>query len=589
MEKPRNSMLDFELYFRQSPEMLCILDYSGNLIRANHAFEKVLGLTEEEIKAKPFTHLFFPDDLNTASSGLPILKPGGYESKVLCGDGTYKWLSWSFITIEEEELTCAIVQDVSRVKELENRLIEANRQAQAAIDNLCDPVFVLDMEGHIISLNTMAEKLAARKKREVTGKRIWDVIPQTINAVLYKEYHKIIAEKTIHSMETYHPTREQWYNVRIYPTENGMILHYHDITSYKQTEAALRLQERAYQHAPPLMAIVSYPELKIIDVNERFLNMLGFYREEVIGQQLRDLGIETGEKDAIDWVNDDLAKNGMVKNRAVRFKTKAGVEGSGLLSADSFTMGEKQLFILSLNDNTDNIDQQKEQLRIEQLNLAAQIASGLAHEVRNPLTTVSGLLQVLVRKEEFIKYKEYVDIINSELSRVNNIIDECLSLGQQTGYGKKILSLNSIIKDTGPLLHAYALDMGQEVTFELGHIPELLLDEIDIRQLVVNLVRNGLEAMSGKGVKGKVRISTYMEDGDVVLTVRDEGGGIEQPVLDKMGIPFYSTKKKGTGLGLAKCYNTVFKHGAVINIITGTDGTTFCIRFGTEITETDEN
>ena len=585
MEEPYNSVLDFDCFFRQSPEMLCILDYSGNLIRANQAFQKAVGFTEEEIKAKLVTHLLFPDDLSISGLGMPVLKAGSYENRVLCGDGTCKWLSWSFIPIEDEQLFCAVVRDVSRLKELENKLVEVNRQARTIIDNVGDPVFMLDLEGHIISLNNMAEKLTAGKKREVIGKRIWDVIPQTINAVLYKEYHKIISEKTPCNLEAFHPTRQQWFDVRVYPTEDGLTIHYHDITSYKREEAVLRLQEKVFHHAPSLMVVISYPELEIVDVSERFLNTLGLYREEVIGQTFADIGIGAGERDSVERFIEDLRNNGMVKNKAVRFSTKEGEKRSGLLSADSFAVGDRQYFIVALNDITDNLKKQEDEIRIEQLNLAAQIASGLAHEIRNPLTTVSGLLQVLVRKEEFIKYKEYVDIINSELSRVNTIIDECLSFRQQTqqtiDYSGKILNLNHIIREISPLLNAYALDLGQEVVLELEHIPDLLMDEIEIRQLIINLVRNGLEAMCGSGVKGKVRISTYEQDDDLVLTVRDEGGGIEQDALGKVGIPFFSTKKRGTGLGLAKCYNTAFKHGAVIHIKTEPDGTTFYVRFST--------
>lgn len=585
MEKLFSNVLDFECFFRESPEMLCILDYKGNVIRANHAFEKFLGLTEQEMKVKPLTYLFYPDDFSITVSGLPMLKQGSYENRVLCGDGTYRWLSWSFLPIEEEELVYAVIRDISQLKELENKLAETNRQAFAVIDSISDAVFILDLDGNITFLNSMAEKLAARKKREIIGKRIWDVIPQTINAVLYKEYHRIIAEKTVCSMEAFHPTRQQWFNVRVYPTEDGMTIQYHDITGQKNTEALLHRKEQAYQQNPVMTAIVSYPDMITVDVNERLINTLGFYREEAVGKLLPDLGIGAGEESRITQINDCLHQNGMLKNLEIPFRTKTGETRTGLLSAESVAIGDKQYFIVTVNDITEQKDRQAGKTRIEKLSLGAQIAAGLAHEIRNPLTTVSGLLQVLVRKEEFTKYREYVDIMNSELSRVNAIIDECLSFGQRNNLHLKVHSLNSIIRDINPLLQAYALDMEQEVILDLGHVPSLLLDEIEIRQLVVNLVRNGLEAM---GSRRKVYISTCYENDEVILSVRDEGSGMEQTVFDMAGTPFYTTKRAGTGLGLAKCYNIAFRHGAILNIETGREGTTVYVRFSAQIPAADQ-
>lgn len=580
MENLNNSALDFEYFFRFSPEMMCVLDFKGNLINANQAFEKMMGVSGEEMRAKPLIHLFHPDDRNLTVPGLHMLQSGCYENRFLCGDGTYKWFSWSVIPVNEEELVYVIVRDISRVKELENRLVQVNRQAYAIIDNISDAIFILDMEGRITYLNKTAEKLAARKKKDITGKRIWDVIPQTINTVLYKEYRKIISEKTVCDLEAFHPTRNQWFEVRVYPTEEGVTIYYHDITRHKLTEGALRLKEKAFHHSTALMAIVSYPELTIVDVNERFLNTLGFYREEVIGQPLPDLGIGADEDGRFAAVKQALQMNGMVKNREVGFKTRSGEERIGLLSIDSFVMGDKQHFLGMLNDITDDKYRQKDEGRMEQLNLAAQIASGIAHEIRNPMTTVSGLLQVLVRKEEFTRYKEYVDIIISELSRVNYIIDDCLSFGRQTSTGMKLHNLNNIIRDISSLIQAYAAEMEQEVALDLESVPDLLLDDSEIRQLLLNLVRNGLEAMSSKG---KIHIHTYLEENEVVLVVRDEGGGIEPPALDKVGMPFYSTKRDGIGLGLAKCYNIAFRHNASVNIETGAGGTTFYVRFSTQL------
>lgn len=105
-----------------------------------------------------------------------------------------------------------------------------------------------------------------------------------------------------------------------------------------------------------------------------------------------------------------------------------------------------------------------------------------------------------------------------------------------------------------------------------------MLDEKEIRQLILNLVRNGLEAMPPKK---RLKIKTYTEGDEVVLAVQDEGSGIPDELLAKLGTPFFTTKEKGTGLGLAVCYSIANRHKATIIPETGPKGTTFYVRFKT--------
>ena len=137
-----------------------------------------------------------------------------------------------------------------------------------------------------------------------------------------------------------------------------------------------------------------------------------------------------------------------------------------------------------------------------------------------------------------------------ELDRANFIITEFLSMGNTRTTNLQKLDLNSIIHDISPLLYADALNQNKQIQLETTEIPSLLLNRNEIRQLILNLYRNGLEAMD----QGKfLTISTYMEKDHVVLAVQDQGKGIKPEVLEKLGTPFFSTKDNGTGLGLGIC------------------------------------
>ncbi|TGE32947.1 PAS domain S-box protein [Desulfosporosinus sp. Sb-LF] len=219
---------------------------------------------------------------------------------------------------------------------------------------------------------------------------------------------------------------------------------------------------------------------------------------------------------------------------------------------------------------------EKEMARLDRLNLVGQMAAGIGHEIRNPMTTVRGFLQLLGDKEEFQKSKGYFDLMIDELDRANSIITEFLSLAKNKIVDLKPLSLNRLIENIYPLIQADARVSDKDIILELQETKWLLLDEKEIRQLILNLVRNGLEAMSGSG---GLTIRTFMDVEKCVLAVRDEGGGIKPEVLEKIGTPFFTTKENGTGLGLATCFSIAARHNAEIQIETGASGTTFFVRF----------
>ena len=212
----------------------------------------------------------------------------------------------------------------------------------------------------------------------------------------------------------------------------------------------------------------------------------------------------------------------------------------------------------------------------DRMNMVGSMAATVAHEIRNPMTTVRGYLQVLGRKEKYQTDKEKFSLMIEEIDRANTIIREYLSLSQTRASHFKIYSLNNIIEALFPLIQADATTSKVSATITLTDIPELLLDENEIRQLLLNLVRNSIEAMP---TGGDLIIRTFLEDGKIVLSVSDQGSGIPSHVLDNLGTPFITTKDTGTGLGLPICYQIAHRHNANIRINTSTQGTTFFVYF----------
>lgn len=216
-----------------------------------------------------------------------------------------------------------------------------------------------------------------------------------------------------------------------------------------------------------------------------------------------------------------------------------------------------------------------EMVRLERLNLIGEMAASISHEVRNPMTTVKGFLQLLKRRQK-LNDREYFDIMIEELDRANNILSQFLSISKNKATMLEWHNINAIVASILPLVQADAKNNNKLLTVELNDVPDLQLDMQEIRQLLLNLARNGFEAMPSGG---QLKIKTFSTNLEVVLAVSDEGNGIEECILEKLGTPFFTTKEQGTGLGLAVCYGIASRHNGRISIETGPMGSTFYVYF----------
>ncbi|ASB89793.1 ATP-binding protein [Bacillus sonorensis] len=202
-------------------------------------------------------------------------------------------------------------------------------------------------------------------------------------------------------------------------------------------------------------------------------------------------------------------------------------------------------------------------MQSQKLAMAGQLAAGIAHEVRNPLTSVNGFLQLM--KTEYPDRSQYFDIIFSEIKRIDSVLGELLVLAKPHQVQFKKIKINSVLQQVTTLLETNAVLAHIEIkkAFEQGKEWEINGDENQIKQVFINLIKNGIEAMPDGG---KITISSEQEGDFVKISIKDEGGGISQDDLDKLGEPFFSTKKEGTGLGLTVCLNIIGAHNGEMKI-----------------------
>lgn len=351
-----------------------------------------------------------------------------------------------------------------------------------------------------------------------------------------------------------------------------------NVTMRRQAEEALRISEERFNkvfNASPGLLVITTLDGRYIHVNNNFLRTTGYTREEVIGRTAIELGLYVDPAVRSRGMQEFLDNRG-IYNQEVYYRMKSGEVRIGMSSAELIELGGEQCILAIIIDITERNQMEKELARLEQLNLVSEMAAGIGHEIRNPMTAVRGFLQMLSGKEECAKYKDFYDLMIEELDRANSIVTEFLSLARNKPLDLKVQNLNSIVKAMYPLIQADAMNANKGVAIDLNVLPYLLLDEREVRQLILNLVRNGLESMNQGG---KLTIRTFTDSGEVVLSIQDQGKGIEPELLEKIGTPFFTTKEKGTGLGLAVCYGIAARHNATISLETGPTGSTFFVRF----------
>ncbi|UVI28845.1 two-component system sensor histidine kinase NtrB [Paenibacillus spongiae] len=215
--------------------------------------------------------------------------------------------------------------------------------------------------------------------------------------------------------------------------------------------------------------------------------------------------------------------------------------------------------------------------RMERLSLVGQMAASITHEIRNPMAVIRGFIQ-LMRERSPEHQQEYFRIVMEELDRANGIINDFLSLAQNRIIEKESCSLHDIIHDLMPLLLADANMRGQTIELKLDeYMPRLMLNAKEMKQLILNLARNGMEAMDHTGI---LKICTQVTSDHVELRVIDEGCGIPKEQLERLFEPFYTTKARGTGLGLPLCLSIVERHGGQIRVESVESiGTAFIVTF----------
>jgi len=354
----------------------------------------------------------------------------------------------------------------------------------------------------------------------------------------------------------------------------ALVIMGRDISERIKTEEKLEQSEQRYkslfEYNPELVYMVN-TDGKITNINPTFEKYLGKSKDNIIGRRVTTL-IKKKDRDRV-----QKALNNIIKTKETWHDQEVDIQINSerdvtiLCTAVPMTINGEVVGLIGYAKDITNLKETEERLRkTEKLSVVGELAASVAHEIRNPLTSLKGFTQMLMSEDS--KHNMYHQIMFDELERINQIVGELLVLAKPQSTDFKICSIGKTMKEVISLLDSQANLYGSRL--EANFIEDAYQIECEgnqLKQLFINVIKNSIEA-SAKTISV---IIAEQGKNNVLIRIEDDGIGIEEERLKRIGEPFYSVKEKGTGLGLTVSYRIVETHKGKINIYSSVNvGTT---------------
>lgn len=486
------------------------------------------------------------DNYKTQKPSLDITQP--YPSNNV--DHFMTWLS----LINKEMITgdVPLLEEHSSTNIQESSTNNAYRRLKEVVEKIPHGFAVINQEWEILYINPTLEKIFHTSLQDVYKTSLWDLFPIDVYHNYFVQYTKAMEKKQVVHFQDYLYELGKIVEVTAYPDATELTLFVQDITEAKSYVDALQETEERFS-------------LLAENVNEAFwIGTSTFHEWEYISpsfEKIFGLPITKLMQNSAIWLNyvhaDDRKK--VIESFKQMRKEKIAVEfrfqhpsgdwkwirskGYPLKKVDRTTV------VGVLEDITDAKEMDELQARSDQYETVVRVAAGIAHEIRNPLTSIKGFLQLMLSNQS--SDNQYSDIIFSELARIETIVNEFMLLAKPNS--EEALMETDVVD----IIHYAASLFGnqmkqQNVQLEMvmdSTIPLIKSDPKRLKQVFINLVKNSLEAMDNAG---ELLISGRYLRGqrELEFKVEDSGKGIEKEQLKRLGEPFYTTKEKGTGLGI---------------------------------------
>lgn len=591
---------------------------AGKIVYINDAgVQLIRAANKEEIIGKNAMDFVHPDYKELVIERIKLTQQEGklaepIEEKFLCSDGKIVDVEVTGFPIIFDRMpaTQVVILDVTQRKRVEEALQKERILMRTVIDNLPDAIYVKDLEGKKTLTNRAdIENMGLTNESDAIGKTDYELFPGEIAEKLSADDREVLdsGQPLLNQEERLVKANgeERWLLTSKLPLrdENGGIVGLvgigHDLTPRKQNEEAISRLAAVVEQTSESIVITDL-DACITYVNPAFERISGYSRAEAIGQNPRLL--KSGQQDAAFYQKlwEILLAGKPWTGQFINRKKDGSLYYE---QAVIFPIKNKDGKIISYatvkRDITDERKMQEQILQSQKLDSLGQLTGGVAHDFNNILTVINGYAQLLLMDIESNNphYQQIMQIQNAG-ERAANLTSQLLAFSRKQIISPQILHLNHVIEGLSKMLKRL---IGEDI--EIDSIPSpavtsILADPAQIEQIIINLLvnaRDAIYATSERTVPGRITIETslvYLDEeyvknhigskpgAHVLLSVSDNGIGMDESIRSKIFEPFFTTKGlgKGTGLGLATVYGVVKQNNGSIYVYSEPGlGTTFKI------------
>lgn len=469
-----------------------------------------------------------------------------------------------------------------------------------------DPIVLLSESGGIVDANDAACRILDSEKSFLIGVSIYERCIHEEEAQLRDLVQQAFNDKQrINGRSRWRSRNEQYVDLELsltrFPNASGKSKRYcvvigRDISEEKQRELdLLRFSNIAHYTVNPIE--ITDPHGKVIYVNPAFEKASGYSKEEILGNNPNIFGSGKHPKKfwAKMWATITSGKVwvGEIENRRRNgepFLTHLLI--SPIIDLEGAIVG----YFGVHRDITGERNLEKQLIHAQKIESIGLLAAGIAHEVGNPLTSISSLVQIIQRSTEDKFTHEKLELIKSQISRISRIIRDLVDFSRRSSYEVRLTDINKCLNEAVEIVRVGR--KAKSITFNVeldSTLPNLRLVEDQIQQVFINILINAVDAINSRfdGQEQKreapavrsIRVHSTMKDDDVIISIHDNGKGIPEDHLGKIFEPFFTTKQvgEGTGLGLWVSSGIIRSFQGTIEVESAEDvGTTFTVKLPVE-------
>ncbi|MDR6998301.1 PAS domain-containing protein [Neobacillus niacini] len=452
-------------------------------------------------------------------------------------------------------------------------------------------VAITDKHGIIVYANDKFCEISKYQREELLGQDHHMLNSGYHSKEFFKELWKIIGQGNVWKGEICNQAKDgshYWVDTTIVPflNEKGKPYQYvairTDISDRKKAEEHLKQtvkENTDIKFALDQSSIVAFTDAqgKITSVNDKLCEISKYSRGEIIGKDhnILNSGFHSKEffKNLWKTIGEGHVWKGEIRNKA-KDGTYYWVDTTLIPFLND--QGKPYQYLAIRNDITERKRTEEVLHRQDKLAAIGQLAAGVAHEIRNPLTSMRGYAEFLQLDEKDPERLEFLNIILDEIERVNTIVEDFMVLAKPKAVELEEKNVVPVIKNVVSLLEFEARKKNVHLHFECNQeIIQIECDENRLKQVFLNFIKNGIEAMPNGG---ELHVKTLIHESNVQISIQDTGVGIPKEKLKNLGEPFFTTKKNGNGLGLMVSFKIIESHNGKVFVESEPNkGTTFNI------------